>query len=228
MGTVEGKRLVHLQCHFGLDTLSWARRGASVVGLDFSVPAVEAAQALADELDLDARFVASDVYEAEAALEGEGFDVVYTGLGALNWIGDLERWAAIVAALLEPGGFLYLAEFHPLTWVFAEEELVIEDDYFQDAEGGRVDGPPGTYADLEAKTEHNATHEWLHPISRVLTAVLDAGLRIELFHEHDYTLFPAWPLLERDSEFLEAGDVYRWPAGHPRLPLMYSLRARRD
>jgi SAM-dependent methyltransferase len=226
MGPVDGKRLVHLQCHFGLDTLSWARQGASVVGVDFSQPASEAAQGLADELGLDARFVASDVYEAASALEGERFDIVYTGLGALNWLGDLGRWAGVVASLLAPGGLLYLAEFHPYAEVFGDDELTVERDYFQDVGGERFEGPAGTYADLEAKTVNNATHEWTHPISQVLTAVLDAGLRIETFHEHDYTLFQAWPMLERHADERGVGDVYRWPAGHPRLPLIYSLRAR--
>ena len=227
VGPVEGKRLVHLQCHFGLDTLSWARRGASVVGLDFSEPAVAAAQELADELDLDARFVAGDVYSAAETLEGERFDVVYTGLGALNWLGDIERWAGVVASLLAPGGFLYLAEFHPFRDVFADDDLSVERDYFQDAEGERFDGPAGTYADLEAKTVHNATHEWTHPISEVLSAVLGAGLQLELFHEHDYTLFSRWPMLERDELVGVTKFIYRFPAGQPRLPLIYSLRARR-
>jgi SAM-dependent methyltransferase len=216
---------VHLQCHFGLDTMSWARRGASVVGLDFSEPAVQAAQVLADELGLDARFVASDVYAAREALAGDRFDVVYTGLGALNWLGDLDRWAQVVVSLLEPGGFLYLAEFHPITEVFAERELTVERDYFQGAEGERFEGPAGTYADLEAETTHNATHEWTHPISQVLTAILGAGLRIERFSEHDYTLFAAWPFLERHERGGGAGEIYRFPEGRPRLPLMYSLRA---
>jgi SAM-dependent methyltransferase len=228
MGAVEGKRLVHLQCHFGLDTLSWARRGAAVTGLDFSEPAVQAAQGLADELDLDARFVAGDVYEAAEVLGGERFDVVYTGLGALNWLGDLERWAGVVASLLEPGGFLYLAEFHPFNEVFGDDDLTVERDYFQSPEGERFEGPAGTYADEQAETVNNATHEWTHPISQVLSAVLGAGLRLELFHEHDFTLFAAWPFLERHAGELELGDAYRFPAGHPRLPLIYSLRARRD
>jgi SAM-dependent methyltransferase len=228
MGPVEGKRLVHLQCHFGLDTLSWARRGAAVAGVDFSEPAVEAAQALADELALDARFVAGDAYEAPTALGNERFDIVYTGLGALNWLGDLDRWAAVVESLLEPGGFLYLAEFHPFGEVFGDEELTVKRSYFQDAAGERFEGPAGTYADMEAQTEHNATHEWTHPISQVLTAVLGAGLRIESFREHDFTLFEAWPMLERHPDELEIGDVYRWPDGHPRLPLIYSLRARKE
>lgn len=224
MGSVEGRRLVHLQCHFGLDSLSWARRGAAVVGVDFSAPAVEAANALATELELDARFVAADVYEAASALAGEQFDAVYTGLGALNWLPDLTRWAEVVASLLEPGGFLYLSEFHPLTWVLADEDLSVERDYFHEAEGVEFD-EPGTYADLSARTSHNATHEWAHSLAEVVGALLDAGLRLELFNEHDFTLFQRWPFLIADQA-LDAGIVYRLPDGTPRLPLMYSLRAR--
>lgn len=219
---VEGLRLVHLQCHFGLDTLSWARAGASVVGLDFSPPAVEAATELAAETGLRARFVAADVHDAVAALDGESFDIVYTGLGALNWLPDLGRWAEIVARLLAPGGFLYLSEFHPLTWVFADDRLEIEWDYFHDPGGADLDEEQGSYADPEAPTVHNATREWAHPISDVVTAVLDAGLELDLLHEHDFTLFAQWPFLERGPDRL-----YRQPEGRPTLPLMYSLRARR-
>jgi SAM-dependent methyltransferase len=224
---VEGKRLLHLQCHFGLDTLSWARQGAAVVGLDFSAPAVEAARELAAETELDGRFVCADLYDAPTALGGERFDVVYTGLGALNWLPDIRRWAQTVASLIAPGGFLYVSEFHPITFTFADEEMRIELDYFHDPEGVTFDGEEGTYADLEAKTAHNATREWAYSLADVVSAVLDAGLRLELFHEHDYTLFPRFPHLIEDGETLSAGYVYRQPAGEPRLPLMYSLRARR-
>jgi SAM-dependent methyltransferase len=226
---VSGKRLAHLQCHFGLDSLSWARAGASVVGLDFSEPAVAAATELAAETGLDARFVQADVYDAVAALGGERFDIVYTGLGALNWLPDLPRWAGIVAELLRPGGLLYLAEFHPLTWVFGDDELEVELDYFHDPEGERFDdGVQGSYADLDLPTRNNATVEWAHTLSDVVTAVLGAGLRLELLSEHDYTLFPRFPHLVEDRELLSAGVVYRQPEGRPRLPLMYSLRARRE
>jgi SAM-dependent methyltransferase len=229
VGDVTGKRLAHLQCHFGLDTLSWARAGASVVGLDFSEPAVRSATELAAETGLDARFVQSDVYDAVAAVGGERFDVVYTGLGALNWLPDLPRWAEIVAELIVPGGFFYLAEFHPLTWVFADEELEVELDYFYKPEGESFDdGLQGSYADLDVPTRNNATVEWAHTLADVVTAVLGAGLRVELLSEHDYTLFPRFPHLVEDREFLSAGVVYRQPEGRPRLPLMYSLRARRD
>ena len=124
------ERLLHLQCHFGLDTLSWARLGAQVTGLDFSAPAIAAAQDLARRAGIPATFVQSDVYDAVRALEGRRFEVVYTGLGALNWLPDVERWAELIVALLQPGGRLYLVEFHPFTHVFADEDLQLEHSYF--------------------------------------------------------------------------------------------------
>ncbi|MGH8882387.1 MAG: class I SAM-dependent methyltransferase, partial [Stackebrandtia sp.] len=111
MGDVSGRTLVHLQCHFGRDTLSWAKYGARVAGVDFSAAAIEAASGLAAELDIDAQFVTADVYDAAKALDGKSFDIVYTGIGALCWLPDMTRWAETVASLLKPGGFLYLAEF---------------------------------------------------------------------------------------------------------------------
>ncbi len=220
IGDVAGKDLAHLQCHFGVDTLSWAQRGARVTGLDFSRPAVEAARKLAAEMDLDAAFVQSDVYDAVNALDRRDFDIVYTGLGALIWLPDIERWAEIVAELLRPGGFLYLAEFHPFTDVFGND-LTVEHGYFH-REEPTVWEDSGTYADLEAETVHNRTFEWNHTLSDVVNAVIGTGLTVELLNEHDYTLFPRWPFLEK-SGF----DTFRLPEGTPDLPLMYSLRARR-
>src|SRR3954447_6521687 len=156
VGDVNGRTLLHLQCHFGLDTLSWATRGATVTGLDFSPPAVEAATGLARELGLDqrSRFVSANVYDAVGALGGEQFDIVYTGGGALNWLPDLERWAGVVSALLRPGGFLYLCEFHPFTWVFPyRDELVVTNDYFNT--GAQFDDEPGSYTDPGAITLAN-------------------------------------------------------------------------
>lgn len=221
VGDVVGKELVHLQCHFGIDTLSWARRGARVVGLDFSGPAVETARALAGELGIDADFVEANVYDADEALGGRAFDVVYTGLGALSWLPDMRRWARVVASLLRPGGFLYLAEFHPISGVFGDEDLTAVHDYFA-GEEPQVWDEPGTYADFEAETVHNRTYEWNHALGEVVGAVLGAGLTLELLSEHDYTLFPRWPFLVK-SGF----DTYRLPEGMPMLPLMYSLRARK-
>jgi len=221
VGDVTGKDLLHLQCHFGIDTLSWARRGARVTGLDFSAPAVETARGLASDMGLEATFVHSDVYEAVSATGGPTFDVVYTGRGAILWLPDIGRWAGVVADLLKPGGFLYLTEFHPFTDVFGDEDLSVEHDYFQDA-NPRVWDEPGTYADFDAETSNNLTYEWNHTLGEVVSAVTTAGLSVELLHEYDYTVFPRWPMLEK-SDF----DTYRLPEGTPRIPLMYSLRARK-
>ncbi|MET0972248.1 MAG: class I SAM-dependent methyltransferase [Thermoleophilaceae bacterium] len=220
LGDVRDRTLVHLQCHFGLDTLSWARRGARVTGLDFSAPAVEAARELAAQIGVDAEFVTADVYDAVKALGGRRFDVVYTGGGALNWLPDLPRWAGVVSDLIEPGGVLYLSEFHPFQWVFGDEDLTVEYDYFHRRLD--FDDYPGTYADPTAKTEHNRTEEWSHALADVITAVIDAGLVLEQLHEHEHTSFERWPFLEKSGR-----RNWRMPEGRPRLPLMYSLRARR-
>jgi len=221
MGDVSGKDLLHLQCHFGKDTLGWARRGALVTGLDFSAPAIEEARKLAAGIGVDAEFVRSDVYEARQALGGRPFDVVYTGLGALNWLPDIARWASVATSLVRPGGFLYLAEFHPFADVFGDEDLTVEHDYFH-AEEPQVWDEPGSYADLEAETENNVTYEWKHTLSDVVSALIDAGLVLEFLHEHDYTLYPRWPMLVKSGL-----DTYRLPEGLPRIPLMYSLKASR-
>lgn len=217
VGDVSGKSLAHLQCHFGIDCLCWARCGAKVSGLDFSAPAVEAARQLASEMELDADFVQANVYDAPQAL-ARTFDVVYTGLGAINWLPDIRRWTEVASSLVNPGGFLYLVEFHPFTNVFGDEDLNLTHDYFH--EGMRVWEDTGTYADLEAETENNWTYERDHTLGEIVSAVAGSGLTIEFLHEHDYTLFPRWPILEK-SGF----DTYRLPEEIPSLPLMFSLRA---
>lgn len=225
LGDVSGLRLVHLQCHFGLDTLGWARHGASVVGLDFSAPAVEVASALADELGLDGSFVCADVYDAVAALGGERFDVVCTGFGALNWLPDLEAWSEVVAALLRPGGRLLLAEFHPFSWVFGAdregERFEVIDDYF--GEAPLHDDASGSYADLDADTSNNRTVEHQHPLGSILGSLLRRGLVLEAYDEYDHTLFPQFPWLEHH----ETTGSWHVPAGEPRVPLMFALVARR-
>ena len=219
VGDVTGLTLVHAQCHFGLDTLSWARRGARVTGLDFSEPAINAARKLAADAGIDAEFVAADVYRAAEVLGGRRFDLVYTGLGALNWLPDVEGWARVMASLVAPGGRFYLAEFHPFDGVFAEDELRVAYPYFH-AEPLKLD-EPGTYADPEATTVHNRSIEWNHGLGSVVSALVAAGLRLEFLHEHDHTLFARWPFLEKAAD-----GTYRFPAGMPSLPLMYSLLAR--
>ncbi|MET8704687.1 class I SAM-dependent methyltransferase [Kitasatospora sp. NPDC004723] len=218
VGDVSGKSLLHLQCHFGQDTLSWARRGATVTGLDFSRPAVEAATGLAGRIGADsARFVVSDVYDAVDALDGQRFDVVYTGLGALCWLPDITRWARTAAALVAPGGFLYLAEFHPFADSLGEDGRTVEYDYFH--REATVWDEASTYTDGEpAPTAATVTVEWQHGVGEVVSALAAAGLRIEFLHEHDFTVFARFPVLEHDR-------VFRFPDGQPGVPLMYSVRA---
>ncbi|MEV0253104.1 class I SAM-dependent methyltransferase [Streptomyces sp. NPDC050732] len=224
VGDVRGKSLLHLQCHIGLDTLSWARHGASrVVGLDFSEPAVEAARELAAELGLtpeQATFVTADVYDAADAVPDTSYDIVYTGVGALGWLPDIRRWAETAASLVAPGGFLYLNEFHPLTDILDDATgSRVEHDYF--ARDAWVDETPGGYADTVTPTVHNRTVEWQHPVGDVVSALAAAGLRVEFLRERDHTLFARFGALElRDG-------TYRFPADRPRIPLMYSLRASR-
>ncbi|MFF8834256.1 class I SAM-dependent methyltransferase [Streptomyces sp. NPDC015130] len=225
VGDVTGRSLLHLQCHIGLDTLSWARHGAAhVVGLDFSEPAVDTARSLAADLGFAqdrAAFVAADVYEAAEAVPDSAYDIVYTGGGALNWLPDIERWAETAASLVTPGGFLYVAEFHPLTDSLDDETGTrIVNDYF--IREPWVDSSPGTYADLDADTVHNRSVEWVHPVGEVVTAIARAGLRIEFLHEHDASLYPRYGALQRHED-----GYYRFPADRPRIPLMYSIKASR-
>jgi SAM-dependent methyltransferase len=219
VGDVTDKRLVHLQCHVGLDTLSWARNGALVTGLDFSEPAIDAARSLAASLAIDASFVVADVYDAVAALGGRRFDVVYTGIGALVWLPDISRWAGVVAALLEPGGFLYLVEGHPFAQILDDAEgTTVVRDYFDDQ--AQIEDYPYTYTDGPA-LKHTRSVQFQHQFGQVVTALVEAGLRIDFVNEHDFDVFQRFESLERD------GGQYRFPAGHPRVPMMFSLRADR-
>jgi SAM-dependent methyltransferase len=227
VGDVAGLELLHLQCHFGLDTLSWARRGAQVTGLDFSEPAVEAARALAKDEGIDARFVCANVYDAVVALQGRTYDIVYTGIGALCWLPDIDRWASTVAALVRPGGFLYVFEHHPFAGALGNGDQFsdLRFKYAYDTDPGepmRWDGP-GSYAVPDAVTLHNVVYEWNHGLGATVSAVIGHGLVLELLHEHQFMLWKRWPFL------VEAEDgSWRLPADDEgRLPLMYSLRATR-
>jgi SAM-dependent methyltransferase len=216
---VKDRTLVHLQCHFGLDTLSLARLGASVTGLDFSAPAIAAARELAGVAGVEARFVEGNVYDAPALL-GERYDVVYTGKGAINWLPDIEGWAGVLAAVCKPGGTVYVSEFHPFSWVFADEGLEVEYGYFHTDEPVVFD-EPGTYTDPDAVLRHTRTLEWAHPIGDIVSALVAAGLRIEFLHEFAHTHFQRWPFLTR----VGPARRYELPDSIPPLPLMFSLLA---
>jgi SAM-dependent methyltransferase len=225
VGSVVGRSLVHLQCHIGLDTLSWARRGAVVSGLDFSWPAASAASSLAAELGLPATFVVSDVYDAVAAFGGQRFDIVYTGIGALVWLPDIPGWARVVAGLLAPGGFAYLVEGHPFAGILDEASapgasgLCVARDYFDAAP--QVEDYPYTYTDGPTLS-HPRQVKFQHGLGEIVTSLVEAGLRIEFLHEHDFELFQRFESLQRRED-----GTYRLPPGQPRVPMMFSLRASR-
>ena len=219
VGDVAGKSLLHLQCHFGMDTLSWARRGAIVTGIDFSPQAITAARQLAQEVDLSARFIECDLYAAPQHL-AEQFDLVFTSWGVLCWLPDIPRWAEVAASLVRPGGFFYLAEVHPTALVFEAEEgqrPALTYPYF----GGRMTyEAPSTYADACAKVEHATTHQWTYGLGEVMTSLTDAGLRLEYLREHDFTCFRHFPGLRRGTD-----GLWRAPGDWPALPLSFSLKA---
>lgn len=228
LGDVAGKRILHLQCHFGADTLALAQRGADVVGLDFSPRAVAAARALADELGLAgrARFVEANVYDAPVAIpEPNGFDLVYVTWGALCWLPDIAGWARIAGGFVRPGGALYLAEGHPVAMVFDDATPM-------------GDGRPGLfapyflsdalvldevtdYADPAARLVNTRTHQFIHPLASIVTGLVGAGLRLDWLHEHDAVPWRMFECLREDPD-----GMFRWPE-RPWLPLAFSLRATR-
>jgi SAM-dependent methyltransferase len=225
---VDGKRVLHLQCHFGADTLALAQRGATVVGLDFSPPAIAVARELAIEVGLAdrARFIQADLYDAPTAIpEPAAFDMVFVTWGAISWLPELRRWAEIVAHFLKPGGSLYLAEGHPAAMVFDDAALL-------------PDGRPGffapyfsrdpvvmeeehDYVDETAKALNATTYTWIHPLGDIISNLMTAGLVLDWFHEHDAVTWRMFKILAPDAD-----GLWRWP-DRPWLPLAFSLRATR-
>ena len=224
LGDVTGKSLLHLQCHFGMDTLSWARRGACVTGVDFSDEAIRLAESLNEELGLDGEFVCSDIYELPEVLQGE-FDIVYTSQGVLAWLPDLQRWAEVAARFLKPGGTFYIAEYHPSAWVFDDEqseELKVRYPYFPGPEP-LVFEVRGSYADPQAEVSQKLEYEWPHSMGEILNALIQAGLRIQFLHEFPFSTFAMFPgLMERDAD-----GLWRLKEHQDSVPLMFSIKATR-
>lgn len=220
VGEVDGRSLLHLQCQLGTDTVSWARRGATVTGVDFSPRAVAVARQLAADTGIEARFVCSDVLTLPAALTGT-FDIVYTSRGVLGWLPDLTRWAQVAAHFLAPGGAFYVTDIHPIAEVLdpSAAELRVSRPYFPRAEP--VGYPvQGSYADRDARVATEVEYLWPHSVAELITAVARAGLVIEFFHE--------FPWLDRPWPFLHKQEGLGWtlpPGGLGELPLFFSLRA---
>jgi SAM-dependent methyltransferase len=224
---VTGLDVLHLQCHIGTETLSLARRGARVVGVDFSTEAIAQARALADDLQIDAEFLEADVLRLEDSLSRR-FDLVYASYGVLCWIGSLPAWAKVAAAFLVPGGRLVLIDGHPIAAAIAKDGLCgdrIKLDWpCLPGEGPiRID-TPGSYAAPDAETQKHERYQWPHGIGEILQAVIDAGLRVERFEEHTEASYGSHPGMIRTTD-----DRWRLPDPlHGRYPLLFTLVARKD
>lgn len=222
-GTPRGLTLAHLQCHIGTDTLSWARLGAEVTGIDFSGASIAAARELARAAGLPATFIESTVDDA-ASVSTERFDIVYTSIGVLPWLPDLGAWARSVHALLAPGGLFFVRDAHPMLnsvdWNSPADALVLAQPYFATGRPLRYDD--GTsYADDDIRLENAVTYEWPHSISEIIGSLLEAGLELTSFREHRRIPWKALDALE------ETDGGFALPHGRDRLPLTFSLTARR-
>ena len=228
LGDLRGAALLHLQCHLGTETVAFAAKGARVTGLDFSGESIARARGLAADRGLEIDYVEADVHDARAAVDGE-FDIVYTGKGSLCYLPDLDRWAGVVRDLLKPGGALYVVEFHPLLYSLGVvpvgdeggdgEELTLRGDYLGGGEPEERDATR-TYTDGPPLAEGTASYEWRHDIGEVVTALTGAGLRIDRVREDDRLPWPRWSSMRQGDD-----GWFALPAGAPRIPLFYAVKA---
>jgi len=220
LGDVAGKRLLHLQCHIGTDTISWARLGAEVTGADLSPMSIEAARRLSEESGTPARFVISELYDTPEDID-EKFDIVYTGVGAICWLPDIKEWAKVVASFLVPEGRFYMREGHPMMWALDfddPEELRVTLSYFETVEPD-AEEEHETYAG-EGKVSSPLNYGWNHGIGETINALIQAGLRIDRVEEYDEC---EWQGLAQ--MVLEEDGRWRLPERRERLPLMWSVLA---
>ena len=223
LGDISGAKGVHLQCHIGTDTLSLARLGAHMTGLDFSPASIAQARLLAQRAGTRLAFVEADVYEAAEVLPRESFDLVYTSIGALNWLPSIDRWANAVASLLKPGGRLFIREGHPVLFSLNEDRqdaLVIEHPYFEQ-ETPQVWEDDSSYVETDARLTATITHEWNHGMGEIVSALLSHGMQITGLVEHDSI---PWEALPGQMSCGEDGE-WRLDRDRWRMPLSYTLQA---
>lgn len=221
LGNVSGKSLLHLQCHFGLDTLAWARRGATVTGVDLSEKAIALACSLSEELNIPATFICSDIYQLTDHLLAR-FDVVFTSYGVLHWLSDLPQWGRLIARYLKPKGIFYIVEDHPAFRMFTtikETEMQLANPYFFSATPDAVE-MTGSYATGNIG-EKTTFYIWNHNLGEVINALIQAGLTIEFLHEFPYAARAKFP-------FMEQGEDGWWylPPHYIQIPFLFSLQAR--
>jgi SAM-dependent methyltransferase len=224
LGDVRNKSLLHLQCHFGQDTLSWTRLGAKTVGVDISDEAIKLARQLNTELDLNAKFVCCNVLETSQHVH-EHFDIVFTSYGVIGWLPDLKPWAKTIAERLKPGGFFYMVEFHPIVWMFDYTTENPEMKYHYNQDEVIYEEYEGTYTDnpLDGAPSKMVSKEygWNHGLSEVINALLEAGLTLSFLNEYDESPYNVLPDLVKTSN-----DMYR--QRHALYPLIFELKATKE
>ena len=216
VGDVKGKKMLHLQCHFGLDSLNWERMGADVTGIDLSDEAIKEAKKLNDELKMKAKFICCNVYDLKNYLDDK-FDIIFTSYGVIGWLPDLDKWAEIISFYLKPGGIFYLAEFHPVVWMFDEEFTHVKYNYnnseviVTDSQGTYTD----RYADIKAQE-----YSWNHSLSEVLNALISRGLQVEQFNEFMYSPYPCFNNIVQGED-----GNWRIKGMEGKIPMVYSIKA---
>ncbi|TAK38555.1 MAG: class I SAM-dependent methyltransferase [Saprospiraceae bacterium] len=215
LGDVKGRSLLHLQCHFGQDTLSWARQGAIATGIDISGKAIEVARGINEELGLNARFIKTNLYDLPQVLD-EKFDFVFTSYGATCWLPDLKKWAAIVNRFLKKGGIFYMAEFHPALYMFNFDSGLMEYSYFNVKVYEEEE--EGTYTDRKADL-HEKSYFWIHSLAETIMALRGEGLLLVEFKEYDFSPYNCFPkMAEREP------GRFEWGGKGLRIPHVYSLK----
>lgn len=216
LGDVNGKSVLHLQCHFGQDTLSLARMGADATGADLSDAAIAKAKELNDTLGLHAKFVCSDIYQLPEVMN-EQFDIVFSSYGTIVWLPDLSKWANVIARFLKPGGTFVFADFHPYMMMYDDDLTGIQYPYFN--KGPIVETEAGTYADRNADIRLESV-TWNHNLAEVIQSLTNAGLTIDSFHEYDYSPYPAFGNMKQTGQ-----GKYQVEGKEGIFPLVYALSA---
>jgi 2-polyprenyl-3-methyl-5-hydroxy-6-metoxy-1,4-benzoquinol methylase len=216
LGDVQGKKILHLQCHFGMDSLSLVRIGADVTGVDLSDTAIEQANKLKTELSLDAKFICCNVYDLKTHLKDQ-FDIVFTSYGVIGWLPDLNKWASLISYFLKPGGFFYMAEFHPVVWMLDEDFKEVK--YYYHNQETIVINSKGTYADPDAVIQAKE-YSWNHSIGEVLNALIGQDLQLNFFNEYPYSPYPCF-----NNVVQGADGNWRVKDLENKIPMVYSLKA---
>lgn len=216
LGAVAGKTILHLQCHFGMDTMSWEREGAIVTGVDLSDEAIKLANDIKTELNLNATFICCNVYDLKHHLDKK-FDIVFTSYGTIGWLPDLDKWAEIIAHFLKPGGTFYIVDFHPVLWMMDEKFEHIKYNYFN--KDVITEAVAGTYSDRNAAIK-SIEHGWNHPFSEIFNALIKQELTVQQFNEYPFSPYPCFSNLEKGPD-----GMWRIKGMEEKMPMLYAIKA---